>query len=241
MLRPLTQVQLGDRVYQAVLDKIVTGELAFGAQLRADLLAEQLEVSTTPVRDALNRLEKDGLVVKPPYQSWFVRDFGEQEIRNLYELRAGLECFSVRLACARITPAELDLLREQQRKGESALKRQRMDSYRIYNQDLHAGIMQAAKNSQLISVASQISLQIQMLAAKTIGVSGRPTRALQEHARLIELVAVKDARGAEELMERHILTALEDILAALREGNLPARVRGAMNGRPGRDRAARKA
>lgn len=165
-----------------MLEKIVTGELEFGAQRCADLIAEQLAVGTTPVRDTLNRLEKDGLVVKPPYQSWFVRDFGNREIRDLYELRAGLECFSVRLTGKRITEAELNVLREPQAKGESALKRERMDAYRVYNQDLHAAIMHAAKNSQLNSVIAQISLQIQMFAAETIRVSGRPTRALLEHA-----------------------------------------------------------
>jgi len=103
-LTPLEEpVQRAEIVRNALLNGIIRGDLAWGAQLNTDSIAQQLKVSTTPVRDALNRLEKDGLVVKLPYQGWFVRGFQEKEIRDIYEMRAGLECFAVRLACERIT------------------------------------------------------------------------------------------------------------------------------------------
>ena len=101
-LAPLVEpVPRAERVYEALLNGIIQGELAPGAQLNADNLAQLLKVSTTPVRDALNHLVKDGLVHKLPYQGWFVSRFQEREIRDIYEMRAGLECFSVRLACER--------------------------------------------------------------------------------------------------------------------------------------------
>ena len=88
--------QLGHRAYDALLARIVSGEIAFGAPLRVDAIARQLAISTTPVREALSRLEKDALVEKVPYQGWFVRTFEDEEVRELYELRAGMECFGVR-------------------------------------------------------------------------------------------------------------------------------------------------
>jgi DNA-binding GntR family transcriptional regulator len=126
-------------------------------------------------------------------------------------MRAGLECFSVRLACERITPEEIDALRRHQETGESALSHQDMEAYRVYNQELHAAIMRAAKNSQLPLVIGQISLKTQMLSAQTIRL-GRQELAMQEHRRLVELIAARDAGRAEELMHRHVLGALEDIL-----------------------------
>ena len=102
-------LQLGARVYQALLNSIVSGQIEPGAPLRPDAIARQLEVSTTPVREAMHRLEGDGLAIKVPYQGWFVREYTEQQVRELYELRAALECFSVRLACQRITDEEVDL------------------------------------------------------------------------------------------------------------------------------------
>ena len=211
-LAPLAEpVQRAERVYQALLNGIIRGELRSGAQFFADAIAQQLKVSTTPVRDALNRLEKDDLIVKQPYQGWFVRQFQEQEVRDLYEMRTGLECFSVRLACERIRPEEIEWLRAHQVAGEAALAREDLEAYRLYNQELHTAIMRAAKNSQLALVMGQISLKTQMLSAKTIRL-GRGSRAAQEHRHLIELIAQREAAAAQDLMRDHLLSALEDIL-----------------------------
>src|ERR1019366_9664559 len=101
-LGPMENLQLGARVYQALLNSIVSGQIGPGAPLRPETIAQQLEVSTTPVREAMHRLESDGLAIKLPYQGWFVRQHTRQEIRDLYELRVALESFSVELACQRI-------------------------------------------------------------------------------------------------------------------------------------------
>jgi DNA-binding GntR family transcriptional regulator len=198
-LVPLEQpVQRAERVYNALLDSIIRGETGSGAQLNTDSISQHLKVSTTPV-------------VKLPYQGWFVRTFQDQEIRDVYEMRTGLECFSVRLACERITLDEIGRLRATQLAGEAALQDQDLEAYRIYNQELHAAIMQAARNAELAQVAAQVSLKTQMLSAKTIRLLGRPPVAIQEHRQLIELIAKRDAPAAQELMERHILSAMEDM------------------------------
>lgn len=213
MLEPLSEsLQLGTRAYRALLNGIIGGRIESGTQLRPDTIAEQLEISTTPVREALYRLEGDGLVVKLPYQGWFVREFTEQEVRELYEMRAALECFSVRLACQRITGDELARLRTFQSIGQAALKDGDMDGYRIYNRDLHAAIMRAARNSYLSALMGQVDLQSQMLMSRTIKLVGRPSRAIEEHQELITLLANRREKAAQKLMERHILGALEDIV-----------------------------
>lgn len=211
-LEAVSETLLGARAYRALWNDIVRGRIEFGAQLRPDTIAEQLDISTTPVREALHRMEGDGLIVKLPYRGWFVREFSEQEVRELYEMRAALESFSVGRACERITEEELAWLRQHQSVGETALKTGDMEAYRIYNRDLHAAIMEAARNSYLSSAMGQLTLQSQMLMVKTIRLVGRPSRAIEEHRDLIELIADRNDRAAEALMERHILSALEDIL-----------------------------
>jgi DNA-binding GntR family transcriptional regulator len=205
-------LQRGEVVYNALLEGILRGDLAPGAQLNADNLAQQLRVSTTPVRDALNRLAKDGIVVKLPYQGWFVRRFEQKEIREVYEVRAGLECFIVRLACQRITPEEIEQLRQHQSTGEQALERGDLEAYRLYNQELHAAILRAARNAELAAVASQVSLKTQMLSSRTIRLEGRPRLAIEEHRQILEAIARRDVPAAQELMEHHILGAMEDML-----------------------------
>lgn len=212
-LEPLRDVlQLGTRVYKVILDGIVGGRLELGTQLRPDTIARQLDVSTTPVREALYRLENDGLLVKQPYQGWFVREFAVEEIKDLYEFRAAMECLSVRLACQRITSEEISWLRNHQSVGQAALEAEDMDAYRLYNRDLHLAILRAARNTHLLTVMGQFALQSELLMVRTIGLAGRPRRAFQEHGKLIELIAKRDSASAEQAMEQHLLSALADIL-----------------------------
>ena len=211
-LEPLSETLLGARAYRALWTDIVRGRIEFGTQLRPDTIAEQLDISTTPVREALHRMEADGLIVKLPYRGWFVREFTEPEVRQLYEMRAALESFSVKLACARITAEELAQLRAHPSVGEAALKSGDMEAYRVYNRDLHATIVDAAGNAYLSSAMGQLSLQGQVLVARTIRLAGRPSRAIEEHRELIDLIARRKDKAAQVLMERHILSALEDIV-----------------------------
>jgi DNA-binding GntR family transcriptional regulator len=213
-------LQMGARVYRALLNRIVTGQIEPGTQLRPDVIARQLEVSTTPVREAMHRLESDGLAVKIAYQGWFVREFTSEQIQELYEVRATLECLGVRLACERITEAEIDWLRTHQSVGEATLAAGDMEAYRIYNQDLHAAILKAARNSYLSSVMGQLRLQNEMLMVKTSRIAGRSLRAFEEHGRVIELIAHRQVKAAEQLMQTHILDALKDLIRT--EGGRPA-------------------
>jgi DNA-binding GntR family transcriptional regulator len=218
MFEPLPEtLQLGTRVYHALLNSIVSGQIESGAPLRPDVIARQLDVSTTPVREAMHRLENDGLAVKLPYQGWFVPDLTEQQIRELYECRSALECFSVRLACQRIGDEEVAWLHRHHSTGEAALAAGDMDAYRIYNRDFHGAILKAASNSYLTSLMGQLRLQSEMLIARTVRIIGRPVRAIEEHHCLTGLIEKRDAEGAQRSMEHHILSALEDILRWGRE------------------------
>jgi len=210
-------MQLSDRVYQLLRDQIVTGAIEPGARLRVDALAQQLGISSTPVRDALSRLEKDRLINRHPYQGAVVRVFEESEIRGLYELRAGLECLAVRLACLRITEGEIAWLREHQKVGQTALAEGDMEAYRVYNQDYHSAILGAARNAQLTSVMEGVLLQFHILTAQTIRFAGRPARAIQEHAQMIDLVEQRKTVEAVKLMEHHIMSALHDLSSRLTE------------------------
>ncbi len=140
-----------------------------------------------------------------------MRRFEEQEIRDIYEVRAGLECLAVRLACFRITAEEIERLREHQRGGEAVLDQGDLEAYRLYNQKFHSAIIQAARNPELKLLMKQTSRKTQMLSAKTIRMTGRPLRAVQEHKQLIEYISMRNSAAAQQLMERHILSAMEDI------------------------------
>ena len=217
-LEPLPEaLQMGARVYRTLLHSIVTGKIEPGTPLRPDVIARQLEVSTTPVREAMHRLEGDGLAVKAPYQGWFVRDYSTEQIRELYEVRVTLECMAVRLACERMTDAEIMGLRELQAVGETALATGDDEAHRIYNEDLHTAILKAARNSYLFTLMGQLSRQNEMLMVKTSRIPGRTWCAFKEHGAVIDAMAKRQSKEAEQLMETHVLNTLQ-VLVQLESG-----------------------
>jgi len=126
-------------------------------------------------------------------------------------MRRAWNVSGVRLACQRITLEEIGRLHGPSRLEEAALQRQDLEAYRLYNQELHATIMQAARNAELAQVAAQASLKTQMLSAKTIRLVAGLLMPCESTARSSKLIAKRDAQAAQELMERHILSAMEDI------------------------------
>jgi len=224
-LEPIGQVvQLGSRVYDALVNGIFSGQMEFGAPLRLNEIAKMLAVSTTPVREALGRMESSGLVVKVPNCGWFVRHFTEHEIRDMHEVRGSIESLSVRLACERITAEELDWLQQHQEVGRTAVSTQDADAYLLYNREFHDAILRAARNSYLATMVGQLGPQSQMLTAKSIRIPGRMQHAFDEHVQILACLRARDAVGAEEAMKVHILSALVEFLRLREEA--AARSRG---------------
>lgn len=197
--------------------------MEFGAPLRLNEIARMLEVSTTPVREALGRLESSGLVVKVPNCGWFVRYFTEGEIRDMHEVRASIEGLSVRLACTRMTEEELEWLRAHQEKGGVAMRANDVSAYMLYNREFHSVILRAARNSYLAAVVGQLGPQSEMLTARSIKMPGRMQRAFEEHSRILRCIGERDAEGAEIAMKDHILSALVEFLRLREESDVKPR------------------
>jgi DNA-binding GntR family transcriptional regulator len=213
---PLKQVtQRGDQVYGVLLEQIVKGVLEPGSRLIMDDLSQQLKVSNTPVREALSRLESKGLVTKYPFQGYTVKKFNATQVRELYEVRLGLECLALQLACHRRTSDQINILSSLQKSGEAALANNDLVAYQEYNQAIHAAIFAASGNDRLASAMEGIALQVRMMANQTMKVPGRSSQALSEHHELINLLEQRDVRGANAVMQRHILNPLAEILQSL--------------------------
>lgn len=201
-----------EQIYDVILEGILSGDIPSGERLQVDNLAQQLGVSSTPVRDALGLLESKGLVTRYPYQGARVRVFEIQEIVDLYEVRVALETLAVVSACHRVVPKDLEHLRLIQAQAAQALERGEEAAYRKCNQEFHAAILRATGNSLLQGAMEAISLQTQMMIAQTVKVAGRPEVANREHKDLIGLIAEGRAPEAKALLKQHLLAALHDIL-----------------------------
>lgn len=194
----------GEFVYAAVRDDIASGRLRPGDRLRETEIAERMGVSRTPVREALKRLEADGLVSFGQSRGLTVTELSHGQILDLYAMREVLEGAAARFAAERASPLEVAALRQilEQNKGATAPA-----DVAAANRQLHDAIVAAAHNLYLQRVMNVLSDALALLGATTYSVPGRIASGWKENAEIVECIARRDAAGAEKAAQAHIRAA----------------------------------
>jgi DNA-binding GntR family transcriptional regulator len=197
---------LADSVYEQVLQAINTGDLRPGDALREVDLAARLGVSRTPVREALQRLESEEIVVKRD-RSLVVPLVDEKQIFELYAMREALEGAAAGLAARSASDAEIEML-TQLLAEESAIPEDASDLHAAANKNFHAAIYRAANNRYLLKSLSALQDAISRLNATTFSYPGRPKRAIREHRLIQRAITDRDPVAAEQAARQHIREAL---------------------------------
>lgn len=205
---------LADRVYEFIKKKILSLAFAPGEKLNVSRLAEELNVSNTPIREAINRLEKVGLVESVPYRGTFVRSLSSSEVREAYQVRAALEKLAVRLAVERITEAMLAGLDEKVQEYARALQDDDIASAVQADFGFHDLLVQASGNRVLLEVFRVLADRLHML--RYIEDPDRKRRAfLEGHVLVVQALRDRDADKAAEAIARHIRAGQQNTVRIL--------------------------
>ena len=191
--------------YQYLVSKMQSGELISGMSVTEQGVADELGISRTPAREALRRLEVDGLVVSEPRFGMRVKELGYTETLELYEAREALEMAAVGICAEKISGieiAELEILQEQM--AGSVGDPSRMASL---NYAFHKALLNAAKNRYLTMSFEAIHKTLAILGATTLANTERAEESLIEHQDLIECLKLRDKEGARTIMGRHLSNA----------------------------------
>jgi DNA-binding GntR family transcriptional regulator len=191
-----------EAVYQALRHGIVQGRLAAGERLRSDALASELQVSRTPVREALRKLEAEGLVAHSGSRL-IVRAFSEQDLTELFYVREALEGMAARLAAENATPSQIAQIRELLEDMETVCRRGDIASLRPLTGEFHTLIARASQNDRLFQSLQLLLDHVRQLQSSTLYGEGRPAEALAEHRGLLQAIEARDADGAEKLARAH--------------------------------------
>ncbi|WWQ69202.1 GntR family transcriptional regulator [Streptomyces sp. Q6] len=192
---------LRQRVYETLLDLIITRTLPPGAHLVETELAGRLGVSRQPVREALQRLSTEGWVDLRPAQGAFVHEPTEDEADQLLHVRTLLEAEAVRLAAARVDTAAVQALEEVCAAGERAVADDDVEGAVELNARLHGAIMELAGNVALAELAAQVDRRVRWYYAPIARQRGR--RSWAEHRELIAALADGDGQRAAAVMRAH--------------------------------------
>ncbi|WP_366656163.1 GntR family transcriptional regulator [Fodinicurvata sp. EGI_FJ10296] len=207
---------LGDRVYEQLLNAIITGDLPPGAKIGEVELSRRFGVSRGPLREAIRRLEERRLVVYTPHVGARVVELSSEVLLETFLVREAMEGMAARLAAQRMSDQEVGELADLLADHEQVLQGTDVYYQRDHDFDFHYRIVKGARNDLIEGIlCGDLYQLLKLYRYQHRGSPGRANRALLEHKRVLGAIQDRDADLAEILMRRHITTA-----RAILQGNL---------------------
>jgi DNA-binding GntR family transcriptional regulator len=207
--------QLFAATAEAVRQLVVSGALAPGQRVRERELCEQLNVSRTPVREAIKALIQEGLLDALPNRSAVVPALRPAEVRALAVVLATIEGLAVELACVGATAEDIRLLTKVHEEMIDLHGRNDLSGYFSCNKHFHRTIIASASNSVLLWTWDQLSTRVDRARYASNLQPKRWAVAIQEHAGIVRALTDRDAERASRLMRDHINNGLDKVVMHL--------------------------
>jgi DNA-binding GntR family transcriptional regulator len=196
-----------DLVLRKLRDAILSGHFRPGQRLPERELVQQMGVSRTPIREALRKLELEGLVTTIPYKGPVVTAPTLKDAQALYEVRASLEGLAIELFARRSDLEAVERLHAQVAAAERAWGRRSIPGVLAANNALHDEIAAGCGNVLLQQMLANLRDRIVLLRVKSLSYPDRPKHSIAEHRAILRQISRGQATGARRLMERHIIHA----------------------------------
>ena len=200
----IPRATLHHQVAQRLRQMLVENQIAPGAKLNERELAEVLQVSRTPLREAIKMLAAEGLVELLPNRGAIALELSEDDVLHTFEVIAGLEALSGELAARRVTEPELAEIRASHFEMMAAYTRRDLPAYYRLNAQIHRAINAAAKNPVLTATYNQVNARLQALRFRSNQDEAKWKQAMAEHDRMIEALTVHDAGAMRQLLLEHL-------------------------------------
>jgi DNA-binding GntR family transcriptional regulator len=197
--------------YKSIKEYILEGRLDENSRLTEEFLSGQLGISKSPIREALNRLEAEGLIRIEARRGAYLRSFSDKEVEDLYSLREALEVYAVRTAP--YPPALVKELRSSIKRQRALLKANDKAKYIEEDVSFHGTLARATGNARLCDVLQNVQNQIWLFRRKTYTLSS--STAPDAHDALVDAIEKDDRMAAEEIMSRHISSVRKKLLELL--------------------------
>jgi len=210
--RPVLHAQVASRLRQM----LVEGDIPPGAKLNERALCEALNISRTPLREAIKMLAAEGLVELLPNRGSVAVQLSEADVHNTFEVMAGLEALSGELAAQRITEAELAEIQALHYEMLAAYTRRDLSAYYRLNAAIHSCINAAAKNPVLSSTYQQVNARLQALRFRSNQDGEKWSHAVQEHQAMVAALQARDASALARVLTTHLNNKRDVVMAQLR-------------------------
>jgi DNA-binding GntR family transcriptional regulator len=208
--------ELRDQTYYELRKAILSGPIGPGTVLVQEQLAEQLGISRTPVRDALDRLANEGLVIRSPGGRMHVAPISLDELHEKYAVRQALETLALRLAAPNLVSQALPRLQGLVEEMRQAIAEGHTQRVIQAGADFHETIYTASGNHYLRQLLTTLNDAIRRYRHAAIDMPGRAAETLREHERIVEELSAGAVAAAERSLEEHIARSLWRLQQAFR-------------------------
>jgi DNA-binding GntR family transcriptional regulator len=211
----IPRAALHEQVAHRLRQMLVENRIVPGAKLNERELSEVLNVSRTPLREAIKMLAAEGLVELLPNRGAIALELNQADVFNTFEVMAGLEALSGELAAQRITDAELSEIKALHFDMLAAHTRRDLPAYYRVNAAIHSAINAAAKNPVLTSTYKQVNARLQALRFRSNQDEEKWKAAVKEHEQMINALTARDAAALRSVLVAHLNNKRDVVLGQI--------------------------
>ncbi len=206
---------LRQKIVNVLRDAILSGELKPGQALVETTLASQLGVSRAPLREALRSLSKDGLIETIPYRGTTVKTLSRKDIEEIYSLRGLHESFAAQRIIQRKRASDIDQLTAICARMRKAAQANDFKKLNQEDDNFHRQLILLAEHDMLTTIWEQLSLRVRQLMAITNQLKRDPIEVAENHPPIVKAIAKKDLQKATLLIQNHLESAKDLMIADL--------------------------
>jgi len=203
-MRAIKKNTLHEETANRLRDMIMTGELKEGDKIKENELCASLDISKTPLREALRVLSAEGLVRLVPNRGAYLSRPTLEEIKEMFDVMSVLEGLCARVSAEKMTDKELLSLEKLHKKLEETFQRNDQKGYIHYNNLYHAFLQKTAKNNTLNQIVNGLRQKILLYRFESLSHAERFEQSVEEHRKLQDAFRKRDPEGAENLMKSHL-------------------------------------
>lgn len=207
-----------DKVFTSLRDAILSGHFKPGERLVEKELAQQLEISRTPIREALRKLELEGLVAYAPRKGIVVVGVSSEDALEIYAIRAVLEGLAAKLAASNIASEELSTLKKILFKMKECIEKNKIDALITLHSSFHNFIAKASNSPRLCQMIISLRDYVKNFSEIPCYLPSRLQSGWEEHREIVEAIDQGDDERAEYAARNHIMQAKKSLLRAISNG-----------------------
>ena len=204
----LMKISLQEFAYNKCQELIGSGKLVPGQLYSEVAMSKQLGISRTPLRTALQQLERDGLIIRLPQRGFYVYEFKEKDIEELFAIRKAIEGFAVEHIAKKKRKIDLKQAKKHLAAQQEARK---SDDYSIFireDRQFHENLVNALNNKRLVTIYSDLRQSIELIGLKRFKMNSQRNKSISEHKAIIKAIEKGDPLAAREAVYNHLDVAM---------------------------------